>query len=1262
MKTVFDLSKSKKKQFVSVVVPVFNELENIKSLNRMLKISFDSAGMDYEVIYIDDFSTDGTYEYLKGVSVRPNSKISVFLKDGKKGKAYSLVEGFLRAKGDILAMVDADLQYPVTELPEMVKKLKQSDVIVANRIKQNTNFIRKLTSWGFKTVFGKMLFGMNTDVQSGMKVFTRRVFSTVAFYPKSPWTFDLEFLYRSREAGFSLDNHDIVFAKRSNGKSHVRFISQSFEIGLNALYVRLKKFNIFYIPPSDEKSMIGAGIGHKKKQFITHTTLPIHKTAYHTFLLSQILLMSVLLGSVVYGLIVSPLLTLQLAVTGVSLIYFVDAVFNLMVIWRSLSRKREMTFNDYELASIKNINFPVYSILCPLYKEAAILPQFLDAIKKLEWPKNKLDVMLLLEEDDKETIAKVKKMGLPSYVRAVIVPFSQPKTKPKACNYGLNLAKGEYIVIYDAEDVPEPMQLKKAYLGFLKSSKETVCLQAKLNYYNPKQNLLTRFFTAEYSLWFDLTLPGLQSFDTSLPLGGTSNHFKTAVLKELQGWDTFNVTEDADLGIRLYKEGYKTAVIDSTTLEEANSDVHNWLRQRSRWIKGYIQTMLVNLRFSNKHFVTKSVITGISDIEKETTLFAKLKHFLSIQLVIGSKLTFIFLNPLLWIMTISYFALYSVVGPTLESIYIRPAFYFGVFSLVFGNFLFYYYYMIGLAKRNQWELVFSAMFIPLYWIMISISGWMALYQLLFKPHYWEKTIHGLHLIKKDITEIEIDIEIDDTDEIIDVPQPQPVVAPATRRIPSIRRKLSNGLAKVSPFPYLVVMVVLAVLQVSLTAIYVNDSQRFMYISAAALTINVIVITLMYFISNGVKLRIAFSLPKIPLNFFRQTSTDSELKNNYRVLIFNWRDKKHKWAGGAEIYIHEIAENLVKQGNQVTIFCGNDRLNKDEEVINGVQVIRRGGFFTVYIWAVIYYIFRFRNKFDVVIDSENGIPFFTPLFIRKPKFLLIHHIHQDVFRSYLRFPLSTFAIFLESRLMPFVYRQQKVITVSESSRKEIMKMGLATSENITVINPGAQLGDFGLRAKTKYPSLLYLGRLKPYKNLDIVLQAFKQVLRKLPNAKLNIGGTGESIYKLKELSAILDIDKSVNFLGHVSEQKKTELLAESWVMVQPSMIEGWGITVIEANASGTPVIASKVNGLMDSVKDKVTGILITPRDTTKWATEITRLLTDTPLRKELSSEAYKWSRNFSWTRSTFLIDRLLQLAVSEKRVSAIRRLFSFVTNR
>jgi len=492
---------------------------------------------------------------------------------------------------------------------------------------------------------------------------------------------------------------------------------------------KFKPVRPVHIRAKRKGSMYGAGLRHNGFTYITHSTIHPIQSALQTFTFSQKIFFAVTGIIILLLLFLKPILTVQIIVAGLSFIYFSDVVFGLFLIIKSLRHPREITFDQKEITGLKNKDLSRYSILCPLYKESRVIPQFIRSMNRISYPKKKLDILLLLEEDDTESIKKVTRMKLPSHFRVLVVPHSYPKTKPKACNYGLAHVKGEYLVIYDAEDKPDPLQLKKAFLGFRKSAKNVFCLQAKLNYYNPRQNLLTRFFTAEYSLWFDVTLTGLQSLNTSIPLGGTSNHFRVADLNRLKGWDPFNVTEDADLGIRLFNQGYTTAIFDSETLEEANSKWGNWLRQRSRWIKGYMQTYLVHTR----------------DLVK---LVKKTKwHALVFQLVIGGKIAFILINPILWLITISYFTLHSVAGPVIDKAYTPPVLYAAIISLIFGNSLFLFYYMIGCAKKEQWDLIKYIYFVPVYWIMISVAGCIALRQLLLKPHYWEKTNHGFHLQK-----------------------------------------------------------------------------------------------------------------------------------------------------------------------------------------------------------------------------------------------------------------------------------------------------------------------------------------------------------------------------------------------------------------------------------------------------------------------------------------------------------------------------------
>ncbi len=1161
MKTIFN-----KKTTISVVVPVYNELKSLKELIERLEKTLSTITSAYEIVFIDDHSTDGTYEFL---NKQESYKIAVYKKEGKKGKSFSLIEGFQKAKGEIVAMIDADLQYPPEALEGMIQQMGPVDLVIANRKREHSTTVRSFLSKGFRYAFGEFLFSLPYDVQSGLKVFKKEVFQTVLFDPMSGWTFDLEFLHRARHAGYKIANYDIDFSERQNGSSKVGFVKTSWEIGSKAVALKVKKVKPFFIPAKNSGSMIGAGIRHKKGTYITHTTLPHNKSALETFHVNQKL--SIMAGLVIItaGLIVNALITLQIIISVLSTIYFIDALFNFFVVLQSLRKPQEITVSPKELKKLDIKKLPLYSILCPLYKEAHVIPQFLKAIAKLDWPAEKLDVMLLLEDDDKDTISAVKKMRLPGYVRVVVVPDSQPKTKPKACNYGLSVARGEYLVIYDAEDIPDPLQLKKAYLTFKKVPANIICLQAKLNYYNPFQNFLTRLFTAEYSLWFDITLPGLQSTRSSLPLGGTSNHFKTSQLRSLLGWDPFNVTEDADLGIRLFKEGYMTAMIDSTTLEEANSQIKNWLRQRSRWIKGYMQTYLVHMRSHENGTNLKGI------------------HSFIFQLTVGGKLAFILINPILWITTILYFTLYHYVGETIESLYITPVFYMAVFSLVFGNFMFIYLYMIGCAKRNQWSLIKYVYFVPFYWLLISIAGQIALYQLLFKPHYWEKTIHGLHLVKTQDKSPELVIEISGTGE---QPASKPEEKPLMPERPSRLRFLVNSIA----------------------AILRSNGNAF----------------------SGLLLYKSPIKPK---------------KTKMRILIFNWRDTHHKWAGGAEVYIDELAKRWAKDGNDITVFCGNDGESEQTERKYGVRIIRCGGFFTVYVWAFLYYITHFKKEFDVIIDSENGVPFFTPFYSQKPVILLIHHIHQDIFTKHLTFPFSRIAQFAESFVMPKLYRNKTVVTVSNSSKKEIIDIGFKKIDKIEIVHPGINSKSFTHLKKANYPLFSYVGRLKPYKNIDVALKAFARILHYLPAAKLMIAGNGECLGKLSKLAKKLGIQDRVVFMGRVTDRAKASVLAKSWAVIQPSTLEGWGITVIEANASQTPVIASNVNGLRDSVVHGQTGLLVEMKNIDDFAAAMLAISSNTRLRDRLSRQAYQWSKQFSWDKSAQTSYEIIERAVEQDRV-------------
>lgn len=412
-----------------------------------------------------------------------------------------------------------------------------------------------------------------------------------------------------------------------------------------------------------------------------------------------------------------------LLLNGLAIVFYIShSAYKFWLIWNSLERPVALDFTPDELAALPDADLPTYTILIPLYREALVLPRLVEGLSRLDYPPEKLEIQLLMEEDDLVTQEACRKLTLPPQFKPVVVPDSQPKTKPKACNWGLYSCHSECLVIFDAEDRPEPDQLKKAAAAFEKLPEHIVCLQAKLNFYNQRHNLLTRWFTSEYSVWFDLFLPGLTASGWPIPLGGTSNHFKVQALKELGGWDPFNVTEDCDLGIRLHKHGYGAAMINSTTWEEANGNFLSWFRQRSRWVKGYIQTYLVHMR--NPWRLWRQLGSG---------------SFFSFQMTIGGAVACFLLNPIYWLMTVLWFLTHSA---TIAYVFPTPIYALGTFCLLVSNFVFVYIAVIGCLNRGYYDLVKYAALTPLYWLMMSWGAYKAAAQLITRPHYWEKTDHG----------------------------------------------------------------------------------------------------------------------------------------------------------------------------------------------------------------------------------------------------------------------------------------------------------------------------------------------------------------------------------------------------------------------------------------------------------------------------------------------------------------------------------------
>ena len=472
-------------------------------------------------------------------------------------------------------------------------------------------------------------------------------------------------------------------------------------------------------------------------------------------LLTIVILLGVVGGAVALrdtvGLGPSPVLWGRALIGVITLLYVVVIGYKLILLIGG-SSSSVIRFNDDDLRAIPDDQLPVYTVFVPLYKEGQVLPALLKRLAALDYPADRLQILLLLEEDDEDTAAALVAAAPGPQFEIVLIPPSQPRTKPKALNVGMARARGDFCVIYDAEDRPEPDQLRKAVTAFMQLPRWVVCIQAELQYWNPWTNWLTRCFAAEYAVNFSLVLRGLDRFRLPIPLGGTSNHFRTDALCQLGAWDPYNVTEDADLGIRIARRGWAVRMMVSVTEEEANSQLENWIRQRSRWIKGYIQTWLVHMRSPRQLW---------RDLGP--------RQFVSFQLTVGLFTVTTLVNPLVWALTV----VYLVMGPQfIEPLFPPVTLYVGLACMSLGNLMMIYVLMVGCMERGLYGAVRAMLSVPIYWALMSVAGYRACLQLLRpgRRHYWELTEHGL---------------VDDEPALAVVP-PAPIPSPVMpgRRLPN----------------------------------------------------------------------------------------------------------------------------------------------------------------------------------------------------------------------------------------------------------------------------------------------------------------------------------------------------------------------------------------------------------------------------------------------------------------------------------------------
>jgi cellulose synthase/poly-beta-1,6-N-acetylglucosamine synthase-like glycosyltransferase len=422
-------------------------------------------------------------------------------------------------------------------------------------------------------------------------------------------------------------------------------------------------------------------------------------------------------------LVLTPIWTLTVVMGALVASYGIALWFRIDLARRSTVRSLRVEVSEDEARALSDDELPIYSVLVPAYREPEVLTQLVANLAALDYPDAKLDVKLLLESDDTATITATEQLDLPAFVEVVLVPAAQPRTKPKACNYGLLACRGEYVTIYDAEDRPDPLQLRKVVVAFANSEPDIACIQAELAYYNADENILTRWFAVEYRMWFTQFLTGLAGAGAPIPLGGTSNHIRTDVLVKVGAWDAYNVTEDADLGIRLHRGGYRVGLVDSVTYEEANNDAVNWIKQRSRWYKGYLQTWLLHMR--NPRQLIRDIGFG---------------GFVRFNAFVGGTPALALINPVSWLLVLLWFTVKPVF---IQQIMPAPIYYTGLTSWLVGNIALYYLTLVAAYEMNVRRVFLAVLLLPVYWVLMSLAAIKAAWQLVVSPNYWEKTTHGL---------------------------------------------------------------------------------------------------------------------------------------------------------------------------------------------------------------------------------------------------------------------------------------------------------------------------------------------------------------------------------------------------------------------------------------------------------------------------------------------------------------------------------------
>lgn len=423
------------------------------------------------------------------------------------------------------------------------------------------------------------------------------------------------------------------------------------------------------------------------------------------------------------ALALAPLWTFTIAIIWAFITLMMCTALKAAALWSQLSHKLPDQPGARGVQSAP-FRLPRVSILVPLLKEKEIAGALITRLSRLTYPKSLLNVALVLEQGDTVTRDTLARTDLPEWISVIEVPEANSlTTKPRALNYALDFCHGSIIGVWDAEDAPEPDQLERVVNRFQNAPENVACLQGILDYYNTRTNWISRCFTIEYATWWRMILPGIARLGFVIPLGGTTLFFRRDILEKLCGWDAHNVTEDADLGVRLARQGYVTELLPTVTFEEANCRAWPWVRQRSRWLKGFLITWCVHMRDP------RALLRDLG-----------WKRFLGVQTLLLATFSQFACAPLLWSFWLTLFGMPHPVALTLGA----PVMWTMAVCFIIAEILNLAISMFAVSGRDHRHLIGWVLTTPLYFPMGALAAYKGLHEFIVSPFFWDKTEHGVH--------------------------------------------------------------------------------------------------------------------------------------------------------------------------------------------------------------------------------------------------------------------------------------------------------------------------------------------------------------------------------------------------------------------------------------------------------------------------------------------------------------------------------------